>query len=153
MAGLASGLRREGVNLAGADLIVGTSAGAIVGTMLATRQDLDAPGGPGRPAGQGGSAPRADPGRLAEVFAILGDARLEPADARRRVGRLALTAKTITEQAHIAMISALITAREWPDDAEGPQPLHLLHSTASRDPLQQPPCALVAQLNNPHSSR
>jgi NTE family protein len=115
MAGLASGLRRAGVDLAGADLIVGTSAGAIVGTMLATGQDLGLPGGPARPAGQGGSAPTADPGRLAEVFAILGDASLQPAEARRRVGRLALTAKTITEQAHIAMISALITAREWPD--------------------------------------
>ena len=40
-AGLVSGLRREGVDLAEADLIVGTSAGAIVGTMLATGQDLD----------------------------------------------------------------------------------------------------------------
>jgi NTE family protein len=115
MAGLASGLRREGVDLADADVIVGTSAGAIVGTMLATGQDLNALGGPAGPADLGGSAPRADPGRLAEVFTILGDASLEPADARRRVGLLALAAETITEQAHIAMISAMIMAREWPD--------------------------------------
>ncbi|MCW2912153.1 MAG: hypothetical protein JWN52_221 [Actinomycetia bacterium] len=115
MAGLASGLRREKVDLADADLIVGTSAGAIVGTMLATGQDLDSLDAPARPADQGDSAPKADPGRVTEVFTLLGDAGLEPADARRRVGRLALAAETITEQAHIAGMSTLITAREWPD--------------------------------------
>jgi NTE family protein len=115
MAGLASGLRREKVDLADADLIVGTSAGAIVGTMLATGQDLDSLDAPARPADQGHSAPKADPGRVTEVFTLLGDAGLEPADARRRVGRLALAAETITEQAHIAGMSTLITAREWPD--------------------------------------
>jgi NTE family protein len=97
MAGLASGLRRERVDLADADLIVGTSAGAIVGTMLATGQDLDLLDAPARPADQGDSAPTADPGRLTEVFTILRDASLEPADARRRVGLLALAAETITE--------------------------------------------------------
>jgi NTE family protein len=115
MAGLASGLRREGVDLAEADVIVGTSAGSIVGTMLATGQDLDLLDAPARPADQGDSAPRPDPSRLTEVFAVLGDTSLEPTDARRRVGRLALAAETITEQAHIAGISTLITAREWPD--------------------------------------
>jgi NTE family protein len=115
MAGLVSGLRREKVDLAEADLIVGTSAGAIVGAMLATGQDLDLLDAPARPADQGGSAPKADPGRLTEVFTVLGDASLEPADARRRVGRLALAAETITEQAHIAGMSTLISAREWPD--------------------------------------
>ena len=83
--------------------------------MLATGQDLDLLDAPARPADQGDSAPKADPGRLTEVFAVLGDAILEPADARRRVGRLALAAETITEQAHIAGKSTLMTAREWPD--------------------------------------
>ena len=115
MAGLASGLRREGVDLADADVIVGTSAGAIVGTMLATGQDLDLPGAPVPPAGQGDPAPNSGPGRLTQVFAILGDVSLEPGDARRRVGQLALAAETISEQAHIALISTLVTAREWPD--------------------------------------
>jgi NTE family protein len=115
MAGLASGLRCAGVDLADADVIVGTSAGAIVGTMLATGQDLDSLDPPARRADQGDSAPEPDPGRLTEVFAVLRDTSLEPADARRRVGRLALAAETITEQTHIAGISTLITARAWPD--------------------------------------
>jgi NTE family protein len=113
MTGLVSGLRRAGVDLAEADVIVGTSAGSIVGTMLATGQNLDS-GAPARPADQGDSAPQADGSRLAEVFAILADPSLDPADARRQVGRIALAAETITEQAHIAGISSLIAAHEWP---------------------------------------
>jgi len=92
-----------------------TSAGAIVGTMLATGQDLELLDPPARQADKGDSAPEPDPGRLTEVFAVLRDTSLEPADARRRVGRLALAAETITEQAHVAGISTLIIARAWPD--------------------------------------
>ncbi|MEY9962442.1 NTE family protein [Streptacidiphilus sp. MAP12-16] len=114
MTGLVSGLRRAGVDLAEADVIVGTSAGSIVGTMLATGQDFDSDT-PAPPGNRGDSAPQADRGRLAEVFAILADASLEPADARRQVGQVAIAAQTITEQAHIAGISMLITAQEWPD--------------------------------------
>ena len=114
-AGFASGLRRDGVDLADADVIVGTSAGAIVGAMLATDSDLDRLNAlPACPAAQGGSAPKTDPDRLDKVFRVLGDAGLEPATARRRVGELALAAETITEQAHIARMSTLITAHRWP---------------------------------------
>jgi NTE family protein len=114
MTGLVSGLRRAGVDLAEADVIVGTSAGSIVGTMLATGQDFDS-ATPAPPGDRGGSAPQPDRGRLVEVFAILADTTLEPAEARRRVGQIALAAETIPEQAHIAGISALITAQEWPE--------------------------------------
>jgi NTE family protein len=113
MTGLVSGLRQEGVDLAEADVIVGTSAGSIVGTKLATGQDLDSDT-PAPSADQGDSAPKADRGRMTEAFAILADASLEPADARRRVGRLALAAGTINEHAHIARMGFLIGAREWP---------------------------------------
>jgi NTE family protein len=117
MAGLTGGLRREGVDLAEADLIVGTSAGAIVGALLATGQDLDRLAGPLRPAGPGGSTSEVTPGLLAEVFAVLSDPRLEPAKARRRVGRLALTAGPGSGQAHLTRMASLITARRWPDRA------------------------------------
>jgi NTE family protein len=50
MTGLVSGLRHGGVDLAEADVIVGTSAGSIVGTMLATGQNLDSLDTPVRPA-------------------------------------------------------------------------------------------------------
>ncbi|MFG1960379.1 patatin-like phospholipase family protein [Nonomuraea sp. NPDC049028] len=130
MAGLAAGLRHRGVDLADADLIVGTSAGAIVGAMLATGQDLDRLAtrtGPDRDPRQDQDGrttasptdpqthPRTDPARMAEVFTVLGDPTLEPQEARRRVGRIALEAPAMLEAERIALMESLITARQWPD--------------------------------------
>ncbi|WP_344057147.1 patatin-like phospholipase family protein, partial [Microbispora corallina] len=114
LAGLAAGLGREGVDLGAADLIVGTSAGAIVGAILASGGDLDrlavlpAPTDP-----EGGV--RTDPDRLAEVFATLGDTGLERTEALRRVGRLAATASTGGEEAAIARMRFLVGDVQWPD--------------------------------------
>ncbi|MFG3053964.1 patatin-like phospholipase family protein [Kitasatospora sp. NPDC048239] len=115
MAGLAGGLRRDGVDLGEADLFVGTSAGAILAALLATGQDPDRLAAPVRPAGSGITPPRVDGRRLGEVFAALGEAASNPAEARRRVGRIALTAETGPEQAHIARMRALAGTDEWPD--------------------------------------
>lgn len=109
--GLAAGLRQEGVDLAAADLIVGTSAGAIAGALVATGGDPDrvadvpAPTGPRR-------GPVGD--LLSQVFATLGDPGLEPAEARRRAGRLALAAPTVDEETHLASMRYLIGTDEWP---------------------------------------
>lgn len=102
MAGLAEGLRREGVDLSAADLIVGTSAGAIVGAILASGEGL-------------GGHVRTDPDRLAEVLATLGDPGLERAEALRRAGRLAVTASTGTQEAAITRMRFLVGAAQWPD--------------------------------------
>ena len=115
MIGLASGLRRHGVDLGETDLIVGTSAGAIVGAMLATGEGLDRFAEFPLPAGTGAAATQVDQGLLARVFAVLGDPGLEPAEARRRAGQLALAAGAGTEHAHIARMGSLIGARDWPD--------------------------------------
>ncbi|MFC1415468.1 patatin-like phospholipase family protein [Streptacidiphilus cavernicola] len=115
MAGLACGLRRGGVDLGGADLTVGTSAGAITAALLATGQDPDRLAAPVRPAGSGGTPPQVDGRRLGEVFAVLGGAASDPAEARRRVGRLALAAETGPEQAHVARMRAMAGADRWPD--------------------------------------
>jgi NTE family protein len=113
MAGLAYGLRRDGVDLGEADLIVGTSAGAIVGAVLATGQD------PGRLASSARPAAhrlKADPERMGAVFAVLGDRSLEPGEARRRVGRLALdSTDPEADKALIAGRAALIGADAWPE--------------------------------------
>jgi len=117
LAGLAAGLRREGVDLGAADLIVGTSAGAIVGAILASGGDLARlaalPALPA-PADPGGRV-RTDPDRLAEVFATLGDPGLERAGALRRAGRLAVIASTGTQEAAIARMRFLVGAVQWPD--------------------------------------
>jgi NTE family protein len=169
LAGLAAGLRREGVDLGAAALIVGTSAGAIVGALLAGGGDparLATPaaaaagvvravaGPPGASVGAVAGAARAvagspeaapapglaapapglaapapgfadptradpagvrtDPDRLAEVFATLGDSRLDRAEALRRIGLLAITAATGTQEAAIARMRNLVGTAEWP---------------------------------------
>ncbi|GLY89934.1 patatin-like phospholipase family protein [Actinoallomurus iriomotensis] len=113
LAGLAAGLRREGVDLGTADLIVGTSAGAIVGAILARGEDLDRLATLPAPTGPLDGA-RPDPAKLAEVFATLGDTGIDRAEATRRVGRLAVAAATGAEEAVIARMRSLVGGAEWP---------------------------------------
>ncbi|MFD9125342.1 patatin-like phospholipase family protein [Kitasatospora sp. NPDC059571] len=114
-AGLACGLRRGGVDLGRADLLVGTSAGAIIAALLATGQDPGRLATPVRPAESGSTPPQVDGRRLGEAFAVLGDAASDPAGARRRVGRIAVAAETGPEQAHIARMRAMVGTDQWPD--------------------------------------
>ncbi|MFI7640475.1 patatin-like phospholipase family protein [Nonomuraea sp. NPDC049400] len=114
MAGLVAGLRREGLDLAKADLIAGTSAGAIVGAALAAGRDLERLAVLPDPEGE--PAVKTDHERLGQAFAILNDSALEPAAALRRVGRLALAAETGAEEAYLARMEFLIGGREWPED-------------------------------------
>ena len=113
MAGLVSGLRRGGVDLGEADLIVGTSTGAIIGAVLATGQDPVRLATPVRTADA--TPPQVDGHRLGEVFAVLGNAASNPAEAWRRVGQIALAAETGPEQAHITRMRAMAGTDQWPD--------------------------------------
>ncbi|WP_395292311.1 patatin-like phospholipase family protein [Kitasatospora hibisci] len=116
-AGLAAGLRRAGADLGEADLIVGTSAGAIVGAVLATGQDPARFAAlPARRPADGTPAPRRpDPAVTGAVFAVLGEPGVDPAQARRRVGRIALdTVDAAAEERLIAQRAALIAADTWP---------------------------------------
>lgn len=115
MAGLACGLRRGGVDLSEADLIVGTSTGAIIGTVLATGQDPGRLATPVRPADTNSTPPQVDGRRLGEAFAVLGDAASNPAEAWRRVGQIALAAETGPEQVHVTRMRAMAGADRWPD--------------------------------------
>ncbi|MEX5635936.1 patatin-like phospholipase family protein [Parafrankia sp. FMc2] len=51
---------------------------------------------------------------MAEVFATLGDPAIDPTDARRRVGRIALSAPTAPEAAHIADMRFVLGTEAWP---------------------------------------
>ncbi|MEW1635953.1 patatin-like phospholipase family protein [Streptomyces sp. NPDC093801] len=162
-AGLAAGLRGSGVDLGGADLIVGTSAGAIVGAVLATGQDPSRLAAlPARPPAEASSAPRRpDRAVMGAVLAVLGDRGLDPADARRRVGRIALeTVDAEAEGRLIAQRAALIAAEDWPSlpllipavDAETGEPVvwdaaagvPLAHAVAASSafPGVEPPVAV-----------
>ena len=112
-AGIVIGLRRAGVDLSSADLIVGTSAGSIVGSYVAFAADLSVLAAP-RPAAPGaGHVAGLEPimAALAPVF----DPTLDPLEARRRVGAAARAAPVGGEREHIGRIAALLPAREgWP---------------------------------------
>ncbi|MFJ4526338.1 patatin-like phospholipase family protein [Streptomyces sp. NPDC088810] len=131
-AGLTVGLRGFGVDLGEADLIVGTSAGAIVGAVLATGQDPARLATVRRSANASSAPHRPDPAVTGAVFAVLGDPGLDPAEARRRVGRIALeTVDAEAENQLIAQRAALIAADSWPRrpllipavDAESGEPI------------------------------
>ncbi|MER6218835.1 patatin-like phospholipase family protein [Streptomyces sp. NPDC001674] len=112
-AGLACGLRRGGVDLGEADLIVGTSTGAILGAVLATGQDPVRLATPVRT--DDAAPPQVDGRRLDEAFAVLGSAASNPDEARRRVGQIALAADTGPEPAHVARMRAMTGAVQWPN--------------------------------------
>jgi NTE family protein len=113
---LIQGLRGDGVDLGRANRILGTSAGAIVGAALAAGADLDWSAPPAVSVGQAGSAPGVDRARMEEAFTVLGTPGLEPGEARRRVGQIALAATDpAAEQAQLAGRRALIGTDEWPE--------------------------------------
>jgi|HubBroStandDraft_1064217.scaffolds.fasta_scaffold173286_1 NTE family protein len=111
--GLIAGLTEAGLNLADADLVVGTSAGSVVGADITSGHDLDdlyqrqlAP-----PVGE--IAARMGRGVLARLGWIMLTSR-NPDRARRRIGRLARSAKTESEVARRKVIEARLPTREWP---------------------------------------
>jgi NTE family protein len=109
--GLLIGLRRHGVDLGGVDRIVGTSAGAVTGALLATGVEPelaaeveDRVRAPIRP----------DWNRGAEAFALLNDASLDPAAVRAGVGALAVLAEVGAEDEYIASLAQRLPIKEWP---------------------------------------
>lgn len=111
--GLLSGLIERGVDLRDADLIVGTSAGSVVGAQLATGVDPE----------ERYTAQLAPPD--GEVAAVLGRAamlrlglavigRRDPQRVRARIGRFALRTRTVPEAERIAVIGRRLPVHEWP---------------------------------------
>jgi len=109
--GIVAGLEREGVRVRAADLIVGTSAGSVVGAQLAlgrSSEELLAIqlAEAGR-TGQSSSVP-ATPPDLGPLIALMVNRPAEgemPVDKRVEIGALALRAKTFDEQTFIANFS------------------------------------------------
>jgi NTE family protein len=111
--GLLAGLAEFGLDLAGADAVIGTSAGAVVGAALASgaepealyRSQLD-------PA----------PDQAAPALTSLNTIRWawtmvttrDPVRYRVRIGRLALTARTMPEADRRKMNEARLPSHDWP---------------------------------------
>ncbi|MEV4707384.1 patatin-like phospholipase family protein [Actinoplanes sp. NPDC049316] len=111
--GLLAGLRRLGTDLTEADLIVGTSAGAYVGALLATGADIDEAADAAARIEIEFTA-RIDPMLAAQGFMLLNDTTLSPRDLRARLGTLARQAPLGDDAPHVARFADQLPAHDWP---------------------------------------
>ncbi|MET9486296.1 patatin-like phospholipase family protein [Nocardia sp. NPDC006630] len=112
MVGLAAGLRAAGVDLALADRFVGTSAGAVVGAMLAGGGELPSP--ETRPAPDTTQA-QPNLNGFTEIMTLAATPGLTPAEVVQRIGARALELQVGDPADHIARISDLAGVSDWPD--------------------------------------
>jgi NTE family protein len=114
--GVLLGLRDAGVDLTGADVVIGTSAGATVAAQItAPGVDLaDLLAGQLDPT-HVEITPALDLDLLTRVFAELAGGRLPDEAARARIGALALAAETVPEDVRRAVVAARLPHHEWPD--------------------------------------
>jgi NTE family protein len=113
--GILGGLARAGVTVGDADTIVGTSAGSVVGAVVAAGLRLEAAVAAQTVAGPGGPAPAVDVTPALEAFAMLADRSRPRAEIMAEIGRMALAAPTGDERAHVARLAAQLPVTEWPD--------------------------------------
>lgn len=112
--GMLAGLAAEGVHLSGADLVVGTSAGSVVGTQFANGVDLEEQYA-AQVAGPGAErATRWSRGTTLSLLGALVRSWRDPVAFRARVGRTALHTPTVPEAERRAIIASRLSVREWP---------------------------------------
>lgn len=114
--GIAAGLLAEGVDLRVADLIVGTSAGALVGARLALGLDPIAMNFAVDAAAVGLPSPAAMAGLQAMMAGMIRAAHSPTPEVERiQIGLMALAAPTISEDASLAREAfAAIKGQPWP---------------------------------------
>src|ERR1700712_5206972 len=90
--GLLAGLAEAGTDLSGADLVVGTSAGSVVGAQITSGEDLEAMYQRQLAPATGEKVARLNRATLAQFGWALLRSRGRDVEFRRRVGALALAA-------------------------------------------------------------
>ncbi|HKT01978.1 MAG TPA: patatin-like phospholipase family protein, partial [Rugosimonospora sp.] len=112
--GMLAGLVAAGVHLDGADLIVGTSAGSVVGALVASGRDPEA-----MYASQLAPPTGEIPARLGLVtllrWAWAAVGRRDGQRVRARIGAMALAARTVPEAERRAAIESRLALRDWPE--------------------------------------
>jgi len=117
--GLLAGLAEEGVDLSTADLVVGTSAGSVVGAQLTSGADLKALYTRQLEPPTGEKVSRLTRATLAQFAWAMLRTRGDSTAFRRRVGSIALAAEkaglTPSEQERIDVIGGRLVNSEWPE--------------------------------------
>ncbi|MCW2692347.1 MAG: patatin [Mycobacterium sp.] len=112
--GMLLGLAEAGVDVSGAELMVGTSAGSTVGAQLGSGRSLEdlfaAQCGPDTSALQVDVDLGAFLATVGERLAGITDRR----EGRRRIGALAMAARTPPEAARLVDIEARLPSKNWP---------------------------------------
>lgn len=113
-AGLVTGLREAGLDLGEADLVVGTSAGSVVGTMIRQKADLRALVAEVAEAEADAAPAAVDMEKVMTAFMYMYDKSLDPAEARRKVGELAM--QVTGDGSRLTQIADRLPSHTWPDD-------------------------------------
>ncbi len=111
--GLLAGLAALGVDLAGADLVVGTSAGAVTGAQLRSGVPLDSLYERQLAPQAGEISARLGPAVIARMAWIMLTSR-DQVRARARLGAMALRAGTVPEADRQRVFERRLTSADWP---------------------------------------
>jgi NTE family protein len=116
MTGLLAGLADAGQDVAGADLVIGTSAGAVVAAQLGSDLPLDdLYARQADPALQSAEIPaNIDMENFSAEFAAFMTGASSPEDLLRAAGAFALAAKTVPEAARWAVVASRLPSHDWP---------------------------------------
>ncbi|MGY1640126.1 patatin-like phospholipase family protein [Geodermatophilus sp. SYSU D00703] len=119
--GVLAGLAEAGTDLSSADLVVGTSAGSVVGAQVTSGADLEQLFARQLEPPAGERAARMTRAALARYGWAMLRSRRDDVAFRRRVGALALAAEqaglTPPEQERLDVIGSRLVSTEWPDRA------------------------------------
>lgn len=117
--GLLNGLQQAGVHLADADLIIGTSAGSVVGAQIAAgRQPADLLAAQQEPSD--GAIEGSMGQDMQTLIAAFGKWAAQPTmttAVARAIGQMAVAAKTVDEERWLAAFDAVLGVAEWPAKA------------------------------------
>jgi len=111
--GLVAGLAAEGLDLRAADLIVGTSAGAVTGAQLLSGADLESLYHRQLEPPVDELAARLGAGLIGRQAWIMITSS-GPTQLRLRMGKLALRARTVSEAERRKVIESRLPSRDWP---------------------------------------
>ena len=119
--GVLAGLAEAGTDLSAADLVVGTSAGSVVGAQVACGVGIEEMYGRQLAPATGEEAARLNRATIAQFGWAMLRSRGRDVDFRRRIGTLALAAEkaglTPSEQERLDVIGARLGGKEWPERA------------------------------------